>query len=347
MSLFHDTLGRIAPRNKDIEQHIHALWEEMTPYGSFGKLATMVEQYGAATNQMEPQEPKRCMFIACGDHGVAKMGVSAYPIEVTVHMTKNYLIPKGAGANAMANYCGADLEVIDVGVAADMSDVPGLRHEKIRMGTNNMLEEPAMSEEEAIRAMEVGIRMVEEKVKEGYNTFLVGEMGIANTTSSALITAKFAELTAEEATGRGTNISDERLLVKQKIVHDVLKKYEHIASNDGLGILSSVGGLEFACITGIILGAAANHCLVVIDGFNTTACSLVAHSMAPHAMDYVMASHLSAEKGHVRSLQTLGLEAYIDLGFCLGEATGGSVQMEMLNLAVAMFNKMKGGLTHA
>ena len=133
-------------------------------------------------------------------------------------------------------------------------------------------------------------------MKEGFNTFLVGEMGIGNTTSSAVITAKFSGLSAEEATGRGTNISDERLKVKQKVVYDALVKYADIPPTDGLGILSAVGGLEFACLVGVILGAAANHALVVIDGFNTTACALIAHAMNPHTMDYVMASHLSAEK---------------------------------------------------
>ena len=263
-------------------------------------------------------------------------------------MTMNYLIPKGAAANALANYCGAQIEVIDVGVAADMSAVPGLHHRKVMPnGTNNMLEEPAMPMDKAIEAVEVGIAFVEEKVKEGFNTFLVGEMGIGNTTSSAVITAKFSGLSAEEATGRGTNISDERLKVKQKVVYDALVKYADIPPTDGLGILSAVGGLEFACLVGVILGAAANHALVVIDGFNTTACALIAHAMNPHTMDYVMASHLSAEKAHKDALKTLGLEAYVDLGFCLGEATGGSMQMQMLNLAVDMFHEVAGGEHHA
>lgn len=343
MGLFEETCKKITPKDAAIGEKIQAVWDKATPYGSFGKLVDMVKQYAMDTRQESPTIPKRCMIIAAADHGVAEMGVSAYPIDVTVGMTQNYLIPKGAGANALGNYCGTDMEVVDVGIKADMNWVPGLRHNKIRMGTRNFLKEPAMTKEEAIKAMEVGIALVNEKVAEGYNVFLVGEMGIANTTASAVMTAKFAGITAEQATGRGTNISDERLKVKQKVVHDALEKYAHIDKNDGLGILHSVGGLEFACITGIILGAAAAHAMVIIDGFNTTACALVAHSLVSESMDYVMASHLSAEKAHNRALNTLGLEAYVNLGLCLGEASGGSIQMGMLDLAVRMYQELEGG----
>lgn len=343
MGLFEETCKKITPKDAAIGDAVQAVWDRATPYGSFGKLVDMVKQYAMVARQPSPSIPKHCMIIAAADHGVAEMGVSAYPIDVTVGMTQNYLIPKGAGANALGNYCGTDMEVVDVGIKADMNWVPGLRHNKIRMGTRNFLKEPAMTKEEAIQAMEVGIALVNEKVAEGYNVFLVGEMGIANTTASAVMTAKFAGITAEQATGRGTNISDERLKVKQKVVHDALEKYADIDKNDGLGILHSVGGLEFACITGIILGAAAAHAMVIIDGFNTTACALVAHSLVPESMDYVMASHLSAEKAHNRALNTLGLEAYVNLGLCLGEASGGSIQMGMLDLAVRMYQELEGG----
>ena len=131
--------------------------------------------------------------------------------------------------------------------------------------------------------------------------------------------------------------------LKQRIVHDVLVKYQDIPKDDAIGILAAVGGFEFTCIVGVILGAAANNALVIIDGFNTSACALVAKTLVPQAMDYVMASHLSAEKAAKSSLQNLGLEAYVDLGLCLGEASGGSVQMGMLDLAVHMYKSVTGG----
>lgn len=343
MSLLQDTLVQITKRSQAIESKVLEQWSHVGGVDVYGRLVPVVAQYAAATNQEVVTIPKPCMIIASADHGVADMGVSAYPKETTIGMTQNYLIPKGAGANSLANYCGADMEVIDMGVAVDMTWVPGLRSHKLGMGTKNFVEEPAMTREQAIDGIEAGIALVTEKINEGYNVFLVGEMGIANTTSSALMTAKFAGLTAEEATGRGSNISDERLKLKQRIVHDVLEKYKDIDKNDGLGILASVGGFEFACIVGIMLGAAAHKALVIIDGFNTSACALVAKSLAPSTMDYVMASHLSAEKAAKSALENLGLEAYVDLGLCLGEASGGSIQMGMLDLACHMYIALRGG----
>lgn len=343
MGLLQETCDAIHSRSKEIEQHIIKNWNDASDSKQYGRLVNMVAQYGAATNQKNVTIPKPCMIIASADHGVADMGVSAYPKETTVGMTQNYLIPKGAGANSLANYCGATMEVIDMGIAADMSWVPGLRSHKLGMGTKNFVEEPAMTREQAIEGIETGIKLVQEKMANGYNVFLVGEMGISNTTASALMTAKFAGLTAEEATGRGTNISDERLKLKQRIVHDVLVKYQDIPKDDAIGILATVGGFEFTCIVGVILGAAAHHGMVIIDGFNTSACALVAKTLVPASMDYVMASHLSAEKAAKSSLQNLGLEAYVDLGLCLGEASGGSVQMGMLDLAVHMYKSVTGG----
>ncbi|WP_295791041.1 nicotinate-nucleotide--dimethylbenzimidazole phosphoribosyltransferase [uncultured Veillonella sp.] len=344
MSLFTETCQSIQGTDKTIASKVQAVWERGTLYGSYGKLVEMVKQYAMATNSSKLMEPKPAMVISSADHGVAKIGVSAYPQDVTVGMTKNYLVAKGAGANALGNYCGADLDAIDVGIAGDVSNIPGLRHCKVAYGTKNFLEEPAMTEAEALEAIEVGIAYVKEKVGQGYNVFLVGEMGIGNTTASAIITAKYVGLTADEATGRGTNISDERLKVKTRVVQDALHKYSHIPPSDGLGVLQAVGGLEFACIVGIILGAAAHKALVILDGFNTTACALIAHAIAPVSMEYVMASHLSAEKGHRKALEKLGLEAYVTLGLCLGEASGGSVQMGMLKLAVHMHNGLEASL---
>lgn len=343
MGLLQETCDAIHSRSKEIEQHIIKNWNDASDSKQYGRLVNMVAQYGAATNQKNVTIPKPCMIIASADHGVADMGVSAYPKETTVGMTQNYLIPKGAGANSLANYCGATMEVIDMGIDADMSWVPGLRSHKLGMGTKNFVEEPAMTREQAMEGIETGIKLVQEKMANGYNVFLVGEMGISNTTASALMTAKFAGLTAEEATGRGTNISDERLKLKQHIVHDVLVKYQDIPKDDAIGILATVGGFEFTCIVGVILGAAAHHGMVIIDGFNTSACALVAKTLVPASMDYVMASHLSAEKAAKSSLQNLGLEAYVDLGLCLGEASGGSVQMGMLDLAVHMYKSVTGG----
>ena len=178
MGLLQETCDAIHSRSKEIEQHIIKNWNDASDSKQYGRLVNMVAQYGAATNQKNVTIPKPCMIIASADHGVADMGVSAYPKETTVGMTQNYLIPKGAGANSLANYCGAHMEVIDMGIDADMSWVPGLRSHKLGMGTKNFVEEPAMTREQAIEGIETGIKLVQEKMADGYNVFLVGEMGI-------------------------------------------------------------------------------------------------------------------------------------------------------------------------
>ena len=187
MSLLQEACGAIVGRNQEIEQHIIDSWNTASPVEQYGRLVNVVAQYGSATNQDTLTVPKPCMIIASADHGVADMGVSAYPKETTVGMTQNYLIPKGAGANSLANYCGAQMEVIDMGIDADMSWVPGLRSHKLGMGTKNFVEEPAMTREQAIEGIEAGIRLVKEKIDEGFNVFLVGEMGISNTDRKSVV----------------------------------------------------------------------------------------------------------------------------------------------------------------
>ena len=342
MGLLEKTCGRIEKRDAAIFELVSRRWHESETNGSFGKLVDLVATYAAATGRELPELPRPCMVIACADHGVTEMGVSAYPKETTIGMTRSYLIHKGAGANALGNYCGSHMEVVDMGIDADLSDVPGLRQHKLGGGTKNYLKEPAMTRAQAIEGIETGIALAHEMCDKGYDTFLVGEMGISNTTAAALIVAKFAGLTAEEATGRGTNISDERLTVKQRVVRDTLAKYEYVDRRDGLEILRTMGGFEFTCLVGIMLGAAERHAITVIDGFNTTACALVAESLAPNVTDYLMSSHLSAEKAHTRALKQMNLEAYVDLGLCLGEASGGSVQTGMLEAAVRLYRKAIG-----
>ena len=304
--------------------------------GQLGELAELVVQAAGISGKTVPDIRKKCMILAAADHGVARQGVSAYPIETTIHMTKNYLIPKGAGANALANYCHADMVVVDVGIAADMSGTPGLIDRKIAWGTKDFTVEPAMTKEQAVQAIETGIEIVEEQIKKGYRVFSVGEMGIGNTTSAAAMVCVFCGLSAEEATGRGTNISDQRLIKKVDIVRKAVALHQP-DKEDGLAVIAALGGFELAALTGVMLGAAANHSLVIIDGFNATAAALGARALCKDVTGYIMASHLSAEKAHQRALKELGLHSYIDLGFRLGEASGASIQMKMLDCAIQIY----------
>ena len=295
----------------------------------FGRLAQMARKYIAIKGNKFCTTIKHCMVITSADHGVAKQGISAYPIETTMHMTANYLIAKGGSANAFANYCQADMVVADVGIAGDMENVPGLWQSKIAYGTQDFTEGPAMSKLEAIKAIEVGIEIVNSKVKDGYNCFSLGEMGIGNTTSSAAIVGAFTGMSPEEITGRGTGISDSRMQVKLDVVRKGLE-INRPDIKDGIDVLAKVGGFEIGALVGVILAAAANSCPVIIDGLNTTASALIAQAMHKNAKDYMFASHLSGEPAHIIALNKLGLQPCLDMKVRLGEAIGASIVMEML-----------------
>lgn len=339
MGLLDETLAAIGPLDEAAMARARTRFQHLAlGMGDVGKLADMAVQYIGVTGDDAPEIPKRCMVIASADHGVARHNISAYPVSTTVGMTKNYLISKGAGANALAAYCNADMVVADLGIAADMSGTPGLLDRKIAWGTEDFSEGPAMSREEAVRAIETGIEITSEKIREGYRAFLVGEMGISNTASAACIIGAFNHWNAIEVTGRGTNISDERLRRKVELVQQALDVNQPNPA-DGLDVLAKVGGFEFGCLVGVILGAAAGHALTVIDGFNTTACAFIARALSPESIHYVMASHRSEEQAHKKSLEALGLSEYVDLGFRLGEASGASIQMKMLDTALLVYTE--------
>lgn len=338
MSLWEKTVAQIEVPSPSIAEAAASRADDLVlGNGNLGKLRDIVVQYAAVVGEVLPTPPKKMMILAAADHGVARHQLSAYPVETTVEMTKNYLISKGAGANALAHYAGADMTVIDAGINADMSGVPGLLDRKIAYGTQDFSEGPAMTRAQAIQAIEAGIEVAGDVIARGYRLLSVGEMGISNTTSAAAIIGAFGGWDALQVTGRGTNISDERLARKQKIVAKALT-VNRPDKTDGIDVLAKVGGFEFGVISGVILAAAAHHALVIIDGFNTTACAHIAKAIAPASRHYVMASHLSAEKAHCMALEALQTEAYVDLGLRLGEASGASVQMRMLEHALAIYN---------
>lgn len=340
MGLLHDTLSKVFPLDTAVMDQVQDRLDSLVkPAGSLGRLEAMVRQYAGITGQAHPQLPRNCMVVASADHGVARHGISAYPVETTREMTANYLVARGGSANAFANFCGADLIVVDMGVAGDLSDVPGLWHRKIAYGTQDFTCGPAMTREQAIQAIETGIDIVNSQAERGYRCFSLGEMGIGNTTSSAAVVIAFTGLEPEQVAGRGTGISDSRMKVKIRAIYQALEVNKP-NSADGIDVLAKIGGFEIGALVGVILGAAANRCAVVIDGLNTTAAALIAHAICPLSRDFVFASHLSAEPGHIIALNFLGLEACVDMGVRLGEAIGASVVMDMLSVSIKMLNHM-------
>lgn len=340
MSLLQETLSKISNLDTNSMEKVQIRLDNLTkPKGSLGQLETMIKKYAGIIGEAQPEAPRHCMVITSADHGVAALGISAYPIETTLQMTANYLISKGGSANAFANFCGADMVVVDMGIAGDLCHVPGLYHRKIAYGTQDFTKGPAMTRSQAIQAIETGIEIVNEKVKEGYTCFSLGEMGIGNTTSSAAVVAAFTGLKPEEVTGRGTGISDSRMGVKIDVVRRGLA-INQPDPMDGLDVLSKIGGFEIGALAGVVLGCAANRCAVVIDGLNTTAAALIANAIAPISKEYIFASHLSGEPAHIIALGILKLEACLNMGVCLGEAIGASMVMDMLTVGSKMLKNM-------
>ena len=276
---------------------------------------------------------KKCTFIFCADHGVAKMNVSAYPQKTTASMVKNYLVDKGGAANAFAKFANSELVVVDVGVDADISNLPNIVDRKIARGTKNIAEGPAMTRTQARKSIKIGRELAEKAIKAGCNCFLIGEMGIGNTTVASAITAAILEVNPRIVTGRGSNISDKKYKNKLKIIRQALK-INAPDSADAIDVLAKVGGFEFGAMAGVILAAAKHNCVVILDGFNTAAAALIADCMTPEVLDNLIASHVGREPGHMPALNYLEVPPILTLNLALGEAIGSSIVAHILDRIV-------------
>jgi len=331
-----EKIRKIQPVDSRIKEKIEKEFREKCPEAKdLGGLVDLVANYGAMRGTEHPNPVKKAMMLMVGDHGVAKYNVSAFPQEVTLQMTKGYL--KGiAPANVMARHGGMDVVITDVGMNFDMSGYTGMNYCKIAWGTEAFSEGPAMTREQAAEAIAVGIRLTEEKVDEGYGLFVLAEMGIGNTTSSAAIAAVMCSLTPVEATGRGTGVGDDRLAIKRNIVAKALEVNE-IDSTDALDVLSKVGGFEIGALAGVVLGAALRKAPVLVDGYIATAAALIAHQLAPLCREYMIGSHLSAEPAHIKMLEKLSLPPILNMGMRMGEGTGAALVAHILDGALEVY----------
>lgn len=281
---------------------------------------------------------KKCTFIFCADHGVAKENVSAYPQATTAGMVRNYLVEGGAAANVFAKFAYSELYIVDVGVDADLSELEpyGLVDRKISRGTKNIAEGHAMTFEDAMNSVRIGKKLAEEAIDAGYNCFLIGEMGIGNTTVAAAMTAAYLGLKPEEVTGRGSNIDDEKFAHKIEVVRRALEVNKPNPKNL-LDVLTKVGGYEFGAMAGVIIAAYHNNCVVVLDGFNTAVAALVAEEILPHSVECLIASHIGREVGHKEILEHLDLKPIFNLDLALSEAVGSSIAARILDNLVYVF----------
>lgn len=336
---FDEVGSRIRPVDHHAAAAAQARLDRLTkPLGSLGRLEEMAVWYAAITGESKPNLPRGVVFTFAADHGVAGEGVSAYPPEVTPQMVLNFL-RGGAGVNVLARHVGAEVRVIDIGVAYEFDVAPGLIRKKVMPGTNNLLHEPAMSRTQAIEALQVGLDLAADAAREGVGLIGTGEMGIGNTTASAAITAVMTGRPVAEVTGRGTGIDDAVHAHKVSVVQQALDRHRP-SRTDALEVLAKVGGLEIAGLAGLMLGAAAARLPVVLDGFIAGAAALIAVGLEPRCRDYFLASHRSVERGHQAILAQLDLKPLFDLDLRLGEGTGACLGMSLVQASVKLLTEM-------
>jgi len=308
------------------------------PPQALGRLESISIRLAGITGNPLPSMARKTIAVMAADHGVVAEGVSAYPAEVTPQMVYNF-IAGGAAINVLGRHVGARVLVTDVGVAADMSGVAGVRQKKVRAGTANMAQGAAMTRDEALRAFAVGIELVEEEIANGLDLIATGEMGIGNTTPSSALVAAFTGLPVALVTGRGTGISDQALERKVQVIERALAVNQP-DMHDPIDVMAKVGGVEIAAMAGVMLCAAAHRIPVVMDGFISGAAALTAARLCPTVIDYILPSHISAEVGHQVVFAELGLTPLFNLEMRLGEGTGAALAMSIIDAAAKILSEM-------
>ncbi|MEU5958025.1 nicotinate-nucleotide--dimethylbenzimidazole phosphoribosyltransferase [Streptomyces sp. NPDC047525] len=340
----HDLLAETVSNIRPLDaKALGEAWERqkrMTkPPGALGMLEIISAQLSGLSRQCPPPIPEpAAVAIFAGDHGVHAQGVTAWPQEVTAQMVANFL-GGGAVCNAFANQVGAEVCVIDVGVASELPATPGLLPRKIRAGTADMTTGPALSREEVKAAIEVGIETARDLVAAGNKALLTGEMGIANTTASAALISVYTDTDPGEVTGRGTGINDEMHSRKVDVVRRALELHQPDPA-DPIGVLAAIGGLEHAAMVGLLLGGASLRTPVILDGVSAGAAALVARAIAPEVLAACIAGHRSAEPGHVAALNKLGLRPLVDLDLRLGEGTGALLALPVVQSAARAMHEV-------
>ncbi len=302
------------------------------PVGSLGKMEQLVERIAAASDTVEVDIKKKCVLVFCADNGVLAQGVAQSTHEVTTAIAKS-LVRGTTSVSVMAKACGADVFPIDMGM---VDKVEGLLPYSIKNGTEDISKGPAMSRTEAVRAINTGIELVGQRVKEGYRLIATGEAGIGNTTTSSAVLSVLLEKEVSEVTGRGSGLTDEGLLRKQHAIEQAIL-VNHPDKEDVIDVISKVGGFDIAAMVGAFLGGALNHVPVIMDGFISGVAALCAVRLCPAVQGYILPSHVSAEPAGQMLMQALEFEPILYGDMRLGEGTGAVALMPLLDMAVAVY----------
>lgn len=311
-------------------------WDSIAkPLRSLGWLEDAVARIAGAQHSAQVRTAKKILIPMCADNGIVAEGVTQTGQEVTAIVAENFLDEKSCAA-IMCRMTGAQIRPIDIGMA---TDTPRVEKRKIAYGTKNFAEETAMTKDEAVQALEVGINLVRELAADGYCLIATGEMGIGNTTTSSAVAAALLGVPAEEMTGRGAGLSSAGLEKKVSVIREAIRRWD-LTHQDPLTVLSCVGGFDIAGIAGMFLGGAYFHVPVLIDGFISSVAALLAARLCPDAVGYMIATHVSKEPAAHRILSELGLSPALDAGMCLGEGSGAVAAFPLIEMAGEIYHKM-------
>ncbi len=333
-----EIIARIQPADRQAMQEAKEHWRHIgKPLYSLGKLEDAVIRLAGIRKTADVQLKKRRLVIMCADNGVVKEGVSQTGQEVTATVTGNF--KKGVSTVAlMAGMADCEVVPVDIGVAVDVEGVT-VPEDKVSYGTEDFLLQPAMTREEALKAINIGIRKAEQAKIDGMDILLTGEMGIGNTTTSSAVLSVMLKRSVEEMTGYGAGLSDEGLLRKIRVIKEGIEKHQP-DNTDPVDVLRKVGGLDIAGLMGLCLGGAIYHIPVLLDGLITGAAAVLAVSLCPLVKEYLFASHVSKEKAGMAVLDALGLSPLIIADMCVGEGSGAVAALPLLDMGLLVYQKM-------
>lgn len=326
---------KVKAPDKEICKNVLSNFDHVAkPIDGLGRFEALTAQIGAIQGTEIIDISKKAVIIMCADNGISREGISQSGQEVTLAVVRS-MANKKSSVGKMAEIVGVDTIPVDIGVNHKDS-IPGVLDRKISLGTRNFRNEPAMTEEEAIKAIFTGIEMVFDCKEKGYKILATGEMGIGNTTTSSAVTVALLGCEVAEVTGRGAGLSDEKLVHKQRIISEAIDKYE-LKEADALQILETVGGFDLAGLTGVCIGGALYHVPIVLDGVISMVAALLAERIVPGTKEYLIPSHKGKEPAAERLAKELGVEPVIDGNMALGEGTGAVMMFSLLDIALSVY----------
>ena len=336
--IVYKVINEIEASNKEVENLARERIDSLAkPLGSLGKLEEIAIKLAGINNRLKNEINKKCVIIFSSDNGVVEEGVASAPQYVTLAQTINFT--RGlTGVATLAKENNTDLIVIDIGINSDYI-IEGVKNRKIRRGTYNIAKEPAMSYDEALKAISIGIESVKEAKDKGYDIVGVGEMGIGNTTTSSAILASLLNCDIDSVVGKGAGLTDEAFKRKKEVIREAIE-INNPNTKDPIDILAKVGGFDIAGMVGVFLGCAYYKIPVVIDGFISAVAALVSVKLNNNVKDYLISSHLSKEIGYKLAMEEIGLEPMLNLDMRLGEGSGCPIAFSIVSYACAMMNNM-------